>query len=110
MVALEKMGFVHIYRKLIKAFLNSKSFAMLVKGSPTTTFHTKRAVRQGDPLLPLLFITVLEILSWKIQQVQLSEIELYNQGETMVESYLAYEDNTLLQTNAKVFRCSQTHS
>ncbi|GJR74811.1 putative RNA-directed DNA polymerase, eukaryota, reverse transcriptase zinc-binding domain protein [Tanacetum coccineum] len=44
----------------VKACLESSRTSILVNGSPTSEFNVKRRLRQGGPLLPFLFILVLE--------------------------------------------------
>lgn len=78
MIALEKMRFFHIYRKLIHACLQSMSFSALVEGSSTETFHASRGVRQGDPFSPFMFIAMLEMFNRRLKEdVIIGQLELY---------------------------------
>jgi len=45
----------------------SSSFAILVNGSPTDFFLASRGLLQGDPLSPLLFLLVMEVLTRMIK-------------------------------------------
>ena len=43
--------------------VDSVQFAISINGSLTTTFAPQKGIRQGDPLLPYLFILVAKYLS-----------------------------------------------
>lgn len=54
------MGFGYKWRKLIYGCLSSSRASVLVNGAPTREFEISKAVRQGDPLSPFLFIIAME--------------------------------------------------
>lgn len=56
-------GFLAKWRQWISQCISTTSFSILLNGSPFGTFTPGRGLRQGDPLLPFLFVIVTEVLS-----------------------------------------------
>lgn len=59
---LEKLGFDLRWRRWIKDFLSSGHSSVLFNGTPRKSFHFKRGVRQGHPILSLLFVLAADLL------------------------------------------------
>jgi hypothetical protein len=59
---LQQLGFPERWLTWIRTILSSGSSVVLLNGVPRKYFRCKRGVRQGDPLSPLLFVIVVELL------------------------------------------------
>lgn len=93
------MGFDSIFRGLIQACLRSASYSVLVEGSPTEIFTGMKGIRQGDPISPLLFITVTDYLSrLVIIVVEKKQIEILKMGGISVEAHLTFADDVVFFT------------
>ncbi|WOH08313.1 hypothetical protein DCAR_0727751 [Daucus carota subsp. sativus] len=95
---LHKFNFHGKWIKWIEVILKTSRISVLVNGSPSREFIPERGLRQGDPLSPLLFNLVGEVLHCMLckaeeagifQGVKLGEI-----GGTV--SHLQYADDTVI--------------
>jgi hypothetical protein len=60
---LKKVGFKSIWCDMISGLLATSSAQILLNGIPRDYIGHQRGLRQSDPLSPMLFILVMDILS-----------------------------------------------
>ena len=102
---LERMGFGERWRRWLKTCVSTVRFSVLVNGSPAGFFGSSRGLRQGDPLSPLIFLLIMEVLSHimkKIEEggfIQGFHVRPINSTGIRV-SHLLFADDTILFCDA----------
>lgn len=95
---LERMNFDISWITWIKSLLSTSRISILVNGSPSKEFSPERGLRQGDPLSPLLFNLVAEVLGSMLREAS-------NQGifkgiafgdSSIPLTHLQYADDTII--------------
>jgi hypothetical protein len=102
---LKRMGFGTKWCRWIETCISSIQFSVMVNGSLEGFFRYLRGIRQGDPLSPLLFLLVMEILSKMLRKVETEGlIQGFSAGGNANEglriSHLLFADDTILFCDA----------
>ena len=98
---LERMGFGDQWRSWLKACITIVHFSILDNGSPAGFFGSSRGLRQGDPLSPLLFLLIMEVLNRILKKTEDDGlIQGFHVGPTNSTgiriSHLLFADDTIL--------------
>uniref|UniRef100_A0A2N9F4W2 Reverse transcriptase domain-containing protein n=1 Tax=Fagus sylvatica TaxID=28930 RepID=A0A2N9F4W2_FAGSY len=67
---LARMGFGNKWISWVRACVSTVRYSVIVNGSPTGFFDNSRGLRQGDPLSPLLFLVIMEVLSRMLHRTE----------------------------------------
>lgn len=65
---LRNLGFGQIWCDIISGLLTSSSTQVIVNGIPGEKITYQRGLRQGDPLSPMLFILVMDVLCYMVKK------------------------------------------
>ena len=94
---LQKAGIEGTYFNIIKAIYDKPTVNIILNGEKLKTFLLKSGTRQGCPLSPLLFNTVLEVLATEIRAEK--EIQRIQIGKEEVKLSLFADDMILYIEN-----------
>ncbi len=99
------MGFGSKWKMWIKNFISTVRFSIMVNGSPSGFFGSSSGIRQGDPLSPLLFLLVMEVLSRMLSRTEEAGlIRGFKAGKAQEEglfiSHLLFADDTVVFCDA----------
>ena len=102
---MERMGFGTRWSRWIKACISIVKFSVLVNGSPADFFGSSHGLCQGDPLSPLLFLLVMEVLSRLLKRTEnggfLCGFQAGSHRQRGVHiSHLLFADDTVLFCDA----------
>ena len=98
---LDRMGFGSKWKMWIRTCISIGRFSIMVNGSPSGFFGSSRGIRQGDPLSPLLFLLVMEVLSRMLSRTEEAGlIRGFKAGKAQEEglsiSHLLFADDTIV--------------
>ncbi|CAN0919302.1 LINE-1 reverse transcriptase homolog [Linum grandiflorum] len=111
-VTLAAMGFNSQWIDWIEGIITSVRFSVMVNGTPSPFFRPSQGLRQGDPLSPMLFILVSNILSFMLLQDinsgLLKGIKLNHRCPTL--SHVLFADDTVVFGKASPEEASRLRS
>ena len=67
---MERIGFGEKWGRWMKACITTIHFLVLINGSPAGFFGSSRGFRQRDPLSPLLFLLVMDVLRTLLRRTE----------------------------------------
>ena len=65
---LQKLGFGQVWWDIFSSLLATSSTQILLNDSPGDRIEHRRGLRQGDPLSPMLFILVMDVLCYLVKK------------------------------------------
>lgn len=91
------MNFSKSWIKWIAKCLSTARFSILINGSPEGYFNSNCGLREGDPLLPFLFILAIEAITTEMERVVSNKnFDLIKQKEDCEISHLIFVDDLLI--------------
>ena len=96
---LQKMGTEGTYLNIVKVIYDKPIANIILNGEKLKAFHLRSETRQGCPLSPLLFNTVLKVLAIAIREEK--EIKGIQIGKEEVKLSLFADDMILYIENPK---------
>jgi hypothetical protein len=111
---LRRCSFGEKWCKWIVHCISTVCFSVLINGTPTGFFNSSCGRRQRDPLFPLLFVVVMEVLSRMLSATLnrrfLSGFFMGSSKEELFLTHLLFADNTLIFCEANPNHLRHLHS
>ena len=104
---MDRMGFGSRWKSWIKTCISTVRFSIMINGSPSGFFGSSQGIRQGDPLSPLLFLLVMEVLSRMLRRTEEAGLIRGFKASNVVEdglsiSHLLFADDTIVFCDAEL--------
>ncbi|KAL6586355.1 hypothetical protein OROMI_001343 [Orobanche minor] len=94
-----RFGFSIVWINFIKTCISNCWFSILVNGQSAGFFRSKRGLRQGDPLSPLLFVVAVDYFSRCLDRLFNNNPSMFYKLKKKVKiTHLAYADDILIFT------------
>ena len=93
---LRNLGFGIIWCDIISGLLASSSTQILLNGSPGNKITHRRGLRQGDPLSPMLFILVMDILCLMVKKASEEELLQPLASRALQQRISLYADDVVI--------------
>ena len=102
---MERMSFGEKWGRWMKACITTVRFLVLINVSPVGFSGSSRGLHQGDPLSPLLFLLVMEVLSRLLRRTEEGDFLRGFQASPNARgglhiSHLLFADDTILLCDA----------
>jgi hypothetical protein len=99
---LQSWGFDECWGAWVSSILTSGKTAVMLNGVPGRWITCHRGLRQGDPLSPLVFIIVVDVLQRLIRQASVNGELCHPVDNSLPCPILQYADETLILTKGDV--------
>ncbi|XP_019094821.1 PREDICTED: uncharacterized protein LOC104757764 isoform X2 [Camelina sativa] len=105
---MKQMGFSEVWCNWIMKCITTVSYSVLLNGKPTGLIYPSRGIRQGDPILPYIYLLCTEALSAMIQEsIRLKSLHGFKASRNgPAISHLLFTDDSLLFCKATDQECT----
>ncbi|KAL2904640.1 LINE-1 retrotransposable element ORF2 protein [Bienertia sinuspersici] len=96
---IEVMGFPRIFIDWVLECVTTPKFSLVINGCPYGFFKSKRGLRQGDPLSPLLFVIGMEYLSRVLRHMtEDTQFKYHPRCRGLILTHLCFANDLILRS------------